>query len=321
MKRRTQEEFLEDMKNINSKNFYGEPYDFSKFIYEGSKAKSIVICPEHGEFLISPNKLLINQGCHPCGILFRVEKQTKSQEEFLKETKHIKFINSNGGPYDFSKFIYRGAFVKGIVICLYHGEFHITADNVLSGRGCPICRYLFSKTKITKSHQKFVIQANIVHDHEYEYIESYVNDITPLKIKHLKCGYVFLQAPHNHLQGNGCHQCKKSKGEKIISRFLNKLNIYYQSQKIFDQCRNKRSLPFDFYLPNHNLCIEYDGRQHYKPIEKWGGNNYLIEIQKNDQIKNEFCKENNINLLRISYQEFKSIEQILESKLKELGAL
>lgn len=76
--------------------------------------------------------------------------------------------------------------------------------------------------------------------------------------------------------------------------------------------KDKKVLPFDFYLPTHNLCIEYDGLQHFEAVEFWGGSENLKYIQKHDQIKNNFCKINNIKLIRIKYnRKFKS-DDILE---------
>ena len=73
--------------------------------------------------------------------------------------------------------------------------------------------------------------------------------------------------------------------------------------KRFKQCKNKRQLPFDFYLPDYNICIEFDGRQHYKSIEYFGGEKHLEYVQYNDKIKTEYCLNNNINLIRIKYDE------------------
>jgi len=78
-------------------------------------------------------------------------------------------------------------------------------------------------------------------------------------------------------------------------------------------CRNKKELPFDFYLPDYNLCIEYDGIFHYedifdKPYDFKTG-------KKRDKIKTKYCKDNNINLLRIPYWEFDNIEEILRQTL------
>ena len=77
---------------------------------------------------------------------------------------------------------------------------------------------------------------------------------------------------------------------------------------------------FDFYLPKYNLCIEFDGKQHFKPNNFFGGISGFLETVRKDTIKNYFCEDNKIDLLRISYKEFNKIEDILSKKLK-LGEL
>jgi len=115
---------------------------------------------------------------------------------------------------------------------------------------------------------------------------------------------IFEQTPDNHInKKTGCPICNESKGEKEIRIILNNLNIKYIKQKTFNNCKNKRKLPFDFYLTDYNLCIEFDGIQHFKSIEYFGGEKVLKETQKRDLIKNNYCKENNIKLLRIKYNE------------------
>ena len=102
-----------------------------------------------------------------------------------------------------------------------------------------------------------------------------------------------------HTMSCGC--LNKSKGEMYIEEILKENEIIYESQKRFDNCRNKRTLPFDFYLPNNNICIEFDGSQHYKPVEYWGGKERFDNLKENEQIKNKYCEDNNINLIRIPY--------------------
>ena len=106
----------------------------------------------------------------------------------------------------------------------------------------------------------------------------------------------------------GC-MCK-SKGEMYVEEILHKLNIEFERQKRFDDCKSKRTLPFDFYIPKFNVCIEQDGEQHFKSIEHWGGEERFLERQLNDQIKNDFCKDNNIKLVRIPYT--KNEQEIFE---------
>ncbi|MDN6718822.1 MAG: hypothetical protein L0L51_09540, partial [Lactococcus lactis] len=111
------------------------------------------------------------------------------------------------------------------------------------------------------------------------------------------------------------------KGEKTISDILNSLNIKYTNQKRFSECKYRQTLPFDFYAYNENskLLIEFDGIQHFKSIDFFGGAEALKDTKLRDQIKNNFALSNNIPLLRIPYTEQDNIKQILTNKLKELN--
>ena len=86
----------------------------------------------------------------------------------------------------------------------------------------------------------------------------------------------------------------------------------------FDDCKKKRTLPFDFYIPLLNLLIEYDGAQHFESPEIFGGEEGLQERQENDKIKNDYCSKNGIKLVRIPYTHFDQIETILEFVLEDL---
>lgn len=123
---------------------------------------------------------------------------------------------------------------------------------------------------------------------------------------------MFNQSPNSHLRGRGCPICKLSKGELNIKKFLENNKIEYIPQYRFKDCRDKNTLPFDFYLPNHNVCIEYDGKQHFEPY--WcdvDGVSFNL-TKKHDGIKNNFCSENNIKLIRIKYDDI-NILNILSS--------
>jgi len=177
-----------------------------------------------------------------------------------------------------------------------------------------VCYERASK-KNTWSNEKFLKEARKTHNTTYDYsLSEYKNATTPIVIICLKHGE-FLQAPKDHInQKQGCPSCRESKGEREISNILNELKITFHRQYKFEDCFSKRPLPFDFYLPTKNICIEFDGIQHFKPISKFGGLEGFSYISHNDAIKNKFCKENNIKLLRISYKEKNKIKQII-SKL------
>lgn len=106
---------------------------------------------------------------------------------------------------------------------------------------------------------------------------------------------------------------KISYGEKKIKKFLIEKKIAFSQQKKFDECFNINKLLFDFYLPNINTCIEFDGRQHFEIIEYFGGENGYLNRKRNDIIKNDFCEKNGIRLIRISYEDINIIDEILNN--------
>ena len=116
-----------------------------------------------------------------------------------------------------------------------------------------------------------------------------------------------------------CPHCNESKGEKEIIKILNNMGIEYNSQYRFSDCKFKHTLPFDFYLPGYNCCIEYDGEGHYEPFNfnKNKDKNFenFIDTKIRDTIKDKYCKDNNIKLIRIPYWEFKNIEKIIKNEL------
>jgi hypothetical protein len=112
--------------------------------------------------------------------------------------------------------------------------------------------------------------------------------------------------------GQGCIVCSESKGEKEIRQILEKNNIEYITQKTFDKCKGKvRKLPFDFYLPQNNTLIEYNGEQHYMSVKCFGGTKTFERIKKCDEIKKAFAKDNNLHLIEIKYDSIENIENIL----------
>jgi very-short-patch-repair endonuclease len=115
---------------------------------------------------------------------------------------------------------------------------------------------------------------------------------------------------------SACPKCRESKGEKSIFKWLKNNGIYVIQEYKFGDCRDKRKLPFDFYLPDYNVCIEYDGEQHHTVRTNFfGGNDKFKQLKRRDKIKTKYCKDNNIYLLRIPYWDFNNIEQILTETL------
>jgi hypothetical protein len=105
-----------------------------------------------------------------------------------------------------------------------------------------------------------------------------------------------------------------SKGENEIIIFLNETKILFEKEKSFDKCLSLKGnkLRFDFWLPEYNTLIEFDGLHHFKPVNKYRRAQKTHNSTKiNDEIKNSFCQENNINLIRISYKDIEYISLLI----------
>ena len=126
----------------------------------------------------------------------------------------------------------------------------------------------------------------------------------------------FKQKIRSHIYDKtGCPYCSESKGEREINNYLIENKINFIRQKKFDGCINKFKLPFDFYLPDLNLCIEYDGEQHFEINDYFGGKEGFEKVKINDGIKNSYCENNGINLIRIPYYDYNNILKLLNEKL------
>lgn len=292
-KKLTTEEFINKAKTI-----HGDKYNYSLVKYENSKEKIKIICPEHGIFDQIPSGHMYGYGCIRCKNINISNKLSGKISDFIKKS-NIKHNNK----YDYSKSIYFNDKTVLIIICPIHGKFEQTPNNHLTGKGCKECG--ISKTTKTKilGDEKFIAKAILKHENKYDYsLVNYINNKNKVKIICTTHGE-FEQCPKHHLKGQGCPICKESKGEREIRKYLNDNNINFISQKRFKECRNILPLPFDFYLPDYNICIEYDGEQHFKKFRFEKTNENLIARQNNDKIKKNFCDKNKISLLRISYNE------------------
>ena len=107
--------------------------------------------------------------------------------------------------------------------------------------------------------------------------------------------------------------CMKSHGEYYISTYLLSNSINFEKQKKFSDLLGVGggNLSYDFYLPNHNMLIEYQGEQHERPIEYFGGEEQFAIQQEHDRRKREYAKDNGYKLLEISYKDYNNIENIL----------
>ena len=176
---------------------------------------------------------------------------------------------------------------------------------------CPNCNPKSSKNKITlEEAQKRV-------DNQYNgklKLLDYKGNNQKIKVKCLQCGKIFESVPSSLWRGRvkGCPYCtdKESKGEKEVRQYLEKNKIQYIQQYRFKDCKDKLMLPFDFYLPQKKILIEYQGEQHYKDRSLY----YDESLIKHDKINELYCKEKNIKLIQIPY--WKDVNSYLDSEIK-----
>lgn len=155
----------------------------------------------------------------------------------------------------------------------------------------------------------------------YKILSSYIGVKDKILID-FDCGHQSHWIIPSHLKQNcGCPICNESKGEKAIRLYLKNNNIEFIQEYKFNDCRYKRNLPFDFYIQEYNLCIEFDGRQHFEADNYFGGEKEFKDIKIRDEIKDNYCKENGVNLLRISYYEIDNMESILNEEFDRLREL
>ncbi len=299
-------------------------YDYSNVVYIKAEIPVEIICKVNGHkpFSQTPSRHLQGRGCQKCAYIRNSNNRRKTIEEFIKEAKQI-----YGDKYDYSKVKYIDTHTEVIIICPIHGDFSKTPKAHLNGEGCQLCSIKKRRDEQTMTLGEFIEKANNIYGiGTYDYSKViYVNNYTEVTIICHKHGE-FLKTPNAHLSSQGCPKCKNNyKGEIAIRNFLTEYKIEFKEQKKFDDCKDKRQLPFDFYIPLYNLCIEFDGEGHFKPIkrskemtDKQAEEN-LNYIQKHDKIKTNYCKNNGINLLRIRYDE--NVEEKLKEYFQKYGII
>ena len=295
-KKMTTEEFIRKS-NIVHNNFF----IYDKCVYKGSGEKVIVKCPYHSYFEVKANNHLNGANCEKCKKehifhnitkLAKVNRSTKKYDTktFIEKAKIV-----HGNKFSYEKTFYEKNSKKVIITCTYHGDFEITPNHLLSGRGCPKC------SKNYKMNTKeFIEKLKLIHGEKYDYSKvEYRSTHKPVIINCPKHGD-FINSPANLLKGQGCPFCGESKLEKEINNILLKKEIIFERQKRFKWLRNENNLSLDFYLPDYNIAIECQGIQHFNSVSFFGGASFLEEPKKRDDKKRILCKENGINLLYYS---------------------
>ena len=236
-------------------------------------------------------------------------------EEFVHRAKLV-----HGEKYDYTKVVYVDCVTKVCIICPIHGEFWQKPVDHLRGAGCKHCACVNNGKTTVLTTEDFIRKARLVHGNKYDYSlvhkDAKSTDIVPIICN--KHG-IFYQALQHHKRGSGCPHCQKSYGEERIDKFLKLHDIEFSRQhKMFNEdlfCKNKKFF-VDFFLPKYNVVIEFNGAQHYRPVDFFGGQEKFIQQQNRDASLRFYCENHKIKLIEIPYTEYDNIEEILTKELK-----
>lgn len=203
---------------------------------------------------------------------------------------------------------YKNNKTKVLAKCKLCGfENMIRPDNIISGKTCRQCAMKKFTTSRKFSIDVFKERVKDLAGDSYSVIGKYKNADTKIEMVHNECGNTFMMTPNKfYHSGRRCPLCNhRSNPEKEINGILKSYGIKFKEQYKMEGCKNILPLPFDFALDINNVLviIEYNGIQHYEPVELFGGEENLQRTQKRDKIKKEYCYSKNIDIHYIRYNQ------------------
>lgn len=299
---------------------HGGKYDYSLVDFDNKRedGKVPIICHEigedgheHGVFWQLPNQHKWGKGCKKCTYL--------TSEKIIERAKKV-----HGDDYDYSLVKYNGAGKHIDIICKKCGKiFSITPHNLMKGRGCPYCAI---DKRIKKLHLPIeTVKERItkIFGEKYDLSQiTYINENFPITLTCPIHGE-FKQTPFMLFKGCGCQKCGQSHLENEIQTFLENNKIKSVYEKTFEWL-GRQSL--DFYLPEYNVAIECQGKQHFSPqafggVTKEEAKTKYIETIKLDERKKELCEKNGIKLFYYSDLGIKYPYEVFEDKEKMLNEI
>ena len=289
--RKTLEKYKEDLFNVNPN------IETLEIDYVNAKTLMLHRCKLDGyKWYARPANTLSGCGCPLCA-----KRARRTSQQYAEE---LKIINPNIEVLE----DYINARTPILHKCKIDGhKWMASPGNIIAGYGCPMCGNRMVSELLKKTHEEYVNEVAKINP-DIEVIGQYDGSNIPILHRCKIDGCEWMARPANILVGRGCPVCQESSGERSIRQWLESHKIKYIFQNRFPNCRDIKELPFDFYLLDYNVCIEYDGRQHFEPVDFGGqGIEYAQQqfnkTQYHDKIKNQYCDDNNIPLLRISYWE------------------
>lgn len=252
---------------------HGSKYDYSKVIYQGALKYVTIICKKHGEFNQTPSNHY-KYGCGKCG-----NENNSNNIKLLSNCKNnfiSKSILQHNNKYDYSKSVYINSSTKLIITCNTHGDFNITPNNHLRGKGCPSCgiiRSSISKIKSFEYYYKLFIDR---HDYKYTYENvNWINSSTKIDVTCKKHGE-FKILPYDHKNGRGCPSCTNQYSKKSIEwlKYLSiKHNISIQQAENIGEKIIYGKTKADGYCKENNTVYEFHGNF-------WHGNPKLYDHEE-----------------------------------------
>jgi hypothetical protein len=184
--------------------------------------------------------------------------------------------------------------------------------SILANGPCRVCAGKYKRSLFAKTPSKYVDEVKQLTNGEYEVLGEYINAFTPLKLRH-NCGYEWVAIPRAILMGRGCPICAGSSSENAAYLYLKKAGIRFKKEAKMDGCCDKIALRFDYMIHHSDrmILLELDGEQHFGGTSTGFFGSYS-EAHRRDEIKDKYCADRNIKLLRIPYWRFKDIPTILD---------
>lgn len=277
MKSLTQEEFIKRAASVN-------PHlNFSQTVYTNTRTKVKVICPLHGEFEYLPKSFFKRCECPYC-------KKEKCEKAFIQKAQQL-----HNNKYDYSHINYINNDTPISINCRQHGIFKQRPSDHLKGYGCNKCSKKYKPTA-----EEWIARAAPIYSFKYDYSKViYKDNKTPVTVICPIHGE-FYPIPNNHVAGtSGCPHCINPSQNNLFEHIkldFPKENIKYEYRPEWLGLQR-----FDIYFIDRNIAIEYDGIQHFMPVEHFGGESNFKKVQILDKLKEEKCLQNGCHLFRIKY--------------------
>lgn len=271
------------------------------------------ICPKHRQYGVQEmpynNMRRVVVGCQHC--IGRNDYEEEVLQEMYNANPNVELLEP-----------YKGRHQRHLTRCIVHDIKSMkTPYEVIVGKGCIECGKEKLAIAAATPEYAFVEELKVTYDYiklksgytsKSEYADFYCEI----------CKAEWTDIP-SYVTRRGCPNCSNNSTESKIGYILKELGVQYIPQYSFSDCKDQKVLPFDYYLPQYNVLIEYDGEQHYMPVNFGGISDERAErnlkmTQFHDCIKNDYCENNNIPLMRIPYWEKDNLEHIITININNM---